>query len=175
MWQKIKEEVRYKSYKTIITKFFKMPNDLVGEFDIVSGKDWVTVIAFTPEMKLVVFEQFRPGVEKVVLNFPGGNLDQGMSPLEAAENELLEETGYKAGKIIQTAKTMVNPYDSRYCYSFIALDCVKVSEPDPEDEEHPVLREIPLDAFRAMIQEEPGIAELQTFYFALEYLGMIKP
>lgn len=150
-----------------------MPNGSVGEFDIIVQKNNSVVIALTPDMHVVVFEQFRPGPETVVLNFPGGNIDPHEQPEENAAKELLEETGYQ-GDITFLAKTMADPYISKYTYSFLALNCKKVSEPTgTELEEHPVVKEIPLRKFMELIRQEPGIAELQSLYFALDYLGKI--
>lgn len=170
-WKKVKTVERYSKYKCLITKWFEMPNGHVGEFDVISDKDNVVVVAFTQDMRVVVFEQFRPGPERVVLNFPGGSIEPGQSPEDAAVRELLEETGYK-GDMHFLAKTMADPYFEKTSYSFIATNCIKVSDPTgTEIEEHPVVREIPLSEFRSQLREYPGIAELQAFYFALEHLG----
>lgn len=151
-----------------------MPNNHVGEFDILVEKNNSVVIAFTPAMDIVVFEQFRTGPERVVLNFPGGNIEADETPEKNAVKELLEETGY-AGEVTLIAKTMTGPYSTRYTYSFVALNCVKVSEPTgTEVEEHPIVRTIPLKEFMRIIRAEPGIAELQSFYFALDHLGKIS-
>ena len=61
----------------------------------------VAIIAVTDEDKLLLVEQHRPPVNQTVLELPAGLVgdlsDHPMEDLEqAAQRELLEETGYRA-------------------------------------------------------------------------------
>ena len=44
-------------------------------------------------------EQFRIAAKSKMLEIPAGKLEKGEDPLECGKRELIEETGYKAGKI----------------------------------------------------------------------------
>jgi ADP-ribose pyrophosphatase len=55
------------------------------------------VLAFTNEGKLVVTKEYRHPTGKWMIGCPGGRIDTGESPIEAATRELLEETGYGNG------------------------------------------------------------------------------
>jgi ADP-ribose pyrophosphatase len=55
------------------------------------------VLAFTKEGKLVVTKEYRHPTGRWLLGCPGGRIDTGESPIEAAKRELLEETGYGNG------------------------------------------------------------------------------
>jgi ADP-ribose pyrophosphatase len=51
---------------------------------------------------------YRHGPRKVCLNVPGGLIEPGKSPLEAARRELLEETGYRADEWVALGRFTVD-------------------------------------------------------------------
>lgn len=84
-------------------------NGTVREFSVAESPDGVTVLALTPGGELVMVEQFRHGPREVTLEAPSGVVDPGESPVEAAERELHEETGY-AGRGAELLGTLLlNP------------------------------------------------------------------
>jgi ADP-ribose pyrophosphatase len=56
------------------------------------------VIAQTKDGKLLVTQEYRHPTGQWLLSCPGGRIDTGESPIEAARRELLEETGYGGGE-----------------------------------------------------------------------------
>lgn len=67
-------------------------------FYTIEVQDYVHVLASTPDGHVLTVRQFRPALEKSVLDFPCGHVDEGQTPVEAARAELLEETGYTADR-----------------------------------------------------------------------------
>lgn len=86
---------------------------------------WVNVVALTPGDELVMVRQFRHGPRVVTLEIPGGLVDPGETPEEAAARELIEETGYRAGRLESLGSLNPNPalFGNR-CHMQLALDCV---------------------------------------------------
>ncbi len=59
----------------------------------------VVVVAVTPSGSVVLERQFRPPMGRDVIELPAGLVDPGESMEVAAKRELIEETGWSAGKI----------------------------------------------------------------------------
>jgi 8-oxo-dGTP pyrophosphatase MutT (NUDIX family) len=89
--------------------------------------------------------QYRHGSREVTLEIPGGLVDPGDTPEEAATRELLEETGYRAEEMIKIGVSNPNPaiFNNR-CYTFLAQDITKVSDPKPDQTEDIEVVLIPL-------------------------------
>lgn len=113
----------------------------VFEFD-----SWANVVAITKNNEVVLVKQYRHGVQEVLLELPGGVVDDGENPLEGAKRELMEETGYSAGNIIEIGRLYPNPaiqQNTLYCY--LATDAELAGEQHLDDAEEIEVELIPLD------------------------------
>lgn len=79
-----------------------------GDYFVLDARDWVVVIPETEKTFLMV-KQWRHGINRVSIEFPGGIIDKGENPEDAAKRELLEETGCNAGAIIHLGTMSPNP------------------------------------------------------------------
>lgn len=61
----------------------------------IDAPSWVCVVAVTPDDRVVLVEQYRRGIDRIVRELPAGNLDPGEDPAVCAARELAEETGYR--------------------------------------------------------------------------------
>ncbi|MGB9778812.1 MAG: NUDIX hydrolase [Candidatus Bathyarchaeales archaeon] len=59
----------------------------------------VAVAAFTEDNRMILTKQYRHPLGKIVYDIPGGAIEDGETPQEAALRELEEETGYTAEKL----------------------------------------------------------------------------
>jgi ADP-ribose pyrophosphatase len=69
-----------------------------------NARDVVILIAVTPQGHLLLLEQFRPALDRWIVELPAGLVgdepDRGAEPLlEAAGRELIEETGWQASSL----------------------------------------------------------------------------
>ncbi len=60
----------------------------------------VIVLPIQADMLLLPLPQFRPGVQQATLDFPGGRLPDGMTPIEVAPHFLKKELGLDPGDIL---------------------------------------------------------------------------
>ena len=58
----------------------------------------VMIVPLLADGRVVLERQFRYPLKQTAIEFPAGKIDVGESPLQCAGRELLEETGYRAGK-----------------------------------------------------------------------------
>lgn len=126
---------------------------LQADFYVVENPDWVNVIALTEDDEVVLIEQFRHGVDSVVLEIPGGIVDPNESPEGAARRELIEETGYACGNLKLLGTSRPNPaIQNNTIFHYLAEDCVKTHEVRFDDHESIVGRTIPLTEVDQLIK-----------------------
>ena len=140
-------------------RVFKVREDLCrnGEreanFFVIENPDWVNIIALTKEMQVVLIEQYRQGIENVILEIPGGMIDAGETPEAAARRELLEETGYASDEFVYLGKSHPNPaINNNTLHHFLALNVEKIEEVAFDEHESVVTRHAPLPEIPALIK-----------------------
>jgi len=57
---------------------------VLAPFYLLDFPDWAQVVALTPDDRIVLVRQYRHGIGRVTLELPGGIVDPGETPLEAA-------------------------------------------------------------------------------------------
>jgi 8-oxo-dGTP pyrophosphatase MutT (NUDIX family) len=126
-------------YKVFTTAFVDGAHPLTGaslRFSLIESVDWVNVLALTPDDRVVLLRQYRPGVDAVCLEIPGGMIDAGEDPLVAAQRELVEETGYTAPRWRKLSATRPNPaIQTNTLHSYLALDAVVTAPQHLDDGE----------------------------------------
>src|SRR5260370_32419146 len=87
----------------------KLPSGRVlDDFYRIIMPEFALVVPVTPTGELLMVRGYRHGPRKVCLNVPGGLIEPGESPLEAAQRELLEETGYRAAEWVDLGAFIVD-------------------------------------------------------------------
>jgi len=99
------------------------PSGKTMRFSLIRAVDWVNVIALTRDEQVVLVRQYRPGIDSVCIEIPGGMVDEGEEPLVAAQRELVEETGYTSREWRPLGVVAPNPaIQNNRLHSFLALD-----------------------------------------------------
>lgn len=108
----------------------------IDDFYVIESNDWVNVIAITEFGHFIIEEQYRHGIGCVCYELPAGNVSKGESPLEAAQRELQEETGYAGGEWTSYYISAPNASGmSNYCHTFLAKGVRKQTDTNLEKSE----------------------------------------
>ena len=108
----------------------------IEEFHVAEYPDWALAVALTEEGQAVLVEQYRYAVDHVGLEFAAGVIHGDEPPLNAAQRELLEETGYTADEWITLGRCAVEPArHTNYGHLFVARGARRVAAPSLDDTE----------------------------------------
>ena len=173
-WKKCSEEITYNGYRSIKQKVFELPNGQKKTYDIVKGASYASIAAYTTDGEFLIVKEYRPGPEQILTGFPAGHIDKGEIPLEAAQRELLEETGYAASSMV-FLKEIRTAYTENKHYCFLATDCKKIQEPNLGDDEFIQLQKVSLtDLFKLLDdQTDNSFYSVDVAYLALRKLNLL--
>ncbi len=123
-------------------------------FDVLVCQEWVNVIALTPEGRVLLVRQWRVGNGQVTLEIPGGAVDPGETPLEAARRELEEETGHRAEGWEALGVVAPNPaFQTNRAHTFLARGARLAGPQRPDENEVIDLVEAPLADIPDMLRD----------------------
>lgn len=126
----------------------------------------VAIVAITDQDRVLLIEQFRPPVDRFVIEIPAGLAgdvagSESEDFAEAARRELLEETGYQAATIkkLQTGPPSAGLTDELITF-FEAKGLTKVNEGGGDESESIVVHEIPRSSLRDWLSQQAAAGKL---------------
>lgn len=173
-WKKINEKVvqinRFRKFKRVR---YRLPTGAVGNFYL-RMPTWgnpVVALVLTPQKKVVLAEQFRPGPERVLWELPGGGCMKGETPRQAIEREVIEETGYH-GKVRLVARSTNDAWATLSRSHFVITDAIQIAKPNNEHFEVTRVRLVSLKEFRRRLRA--GLmTDVEAGYLSLDALGLL--
>ena len=95
----------------------------------------VCIVARPSPSEVLLIRQYRHATGKELIEIPAGTLNRGEDPRDCALRELEEETGYRAGKMIERARFYTTPgFTTEFMHLYEASELVKTQTNFDEDE-----------------------------------------
>lgn len=120
-WQTVKSEYLWRRpWLTVRRDEVRLPDGRINpEFYVLEYPAWVNVIAITDDNRMVMVRQYRHGIDRTCFELCAGVVEDGETPLQGAQRELAEETGYTGGEWREIMVISANPSTTNnltYCF-----------------------------------------------------------
>ena len=120
--------------------------------EVVEYPQSVVIVPVDVDDNVILVRQYRYAVGDALLEAPAGKCDGREGPLETAQRELREETGYKAGDLRLMASYWTGPgLVTERMHAFLARD-LEESALAADDDEKITVERVPLDRVHDMIR-----------------------
>ena len=166
-WKVVAEQVLPAgSYRKVREITYELPDGRREVFTVKHEGGPVCILALTKDRQVVLAREFRPGPGVVLDELPGGEPEAGETNIEAAARELLEETGYRAGRIDYLMSGPTSAGMSNEILAFVlARDLERVEDGGGDETEEIRVHEVPrhdvaywlVDKLRAGYSIDPKI------------------
>lgn len=153
----------------------QLPNgQIIDDYFVYPRPDIVLILAITANKEIVLVRQYRHGVEKILLELPGGTFNPAEEKSElAAQRELAEETGYIADRLMPLATFYDNPVkDTNKIHVFIAENAQLLEKQNLDITEDIEIVLVPIAAIMEKIATGDIIVSgsIAAIYLGLQFL-----
>jgi ADP-ribose pyrophosphatase len=116
------------------------PSGVPTTREVITHPGSVVVLPVLPDGRILLIQQYRHAAHQYLWELVAGRIDAGESPREAAERELIEETGYRAKSLRVFLYMFPTPgFLEEKMYIFLA-EGLTAGEAEPEDDEKIISR-----------------------------------
>ncbi len=152
----------------------ELPNGNMSKREVIKHPGAVAVLAITDDEKIVMVEQYRKALEKIIVEIPAGKLEAGEDPEVCAKRELEEETGYDCKEMEWLISFYTSPgFADEIIHLYIAKGLEKKENAaSPDEDEFVNLLEVTLEEAEQLLKEQK-IYDAKTAY-AIQYLQLQK-
>lgn len=152
---------------------------IIDPYHVFDMPSWAAMLAVTPDMQAILINNYRHGAERIMVELPGGLVDDTDSDTaNAATRELLEETGHSVEQVFNLPP--IHPYPGRFrqhAYPFVGIGAKRVQAQALEDDEDLEVFTVPLsEAFRMFADGSVDVAAVHSgIMLAARHLIMTNP
>ncbi|SHE94307.1 NUDIX hydrolase [Clostridium fallax] len=156
------------SFLKLIKQEVLLPDGNIAKRDILRHPGAVAIIAFKDENTVVMVEQYRKAIDRVLLEIPAGKLEKDEDILECARRELEEEIGYTSNDIEYLGNFITAPgFCDEVIHLFKAKN-LKEKFAKGDDDEFINIKEFSLEEIKRLIKN--GIIVDCKTIAALQYI-----
>jgi ADP-ribose pyrophosphatase len=132
-----------------------LPNGrIIDDYHHVVVPDFAIMVVTDSDGALLFLRQYKHGLGAVSLTLPAGHIDAGEAPLDAAQRELLEETGHVAENWRSLGSFVVNGNQRCGVAHIFAADAARaVQAPESGDLEEMTLERLDRAAATAALRD----------------------
>ena len=148
---------------------------IMKQYQIVRRNPCVIIVPLCYDSFILVNE-FRPAIEKNILQFPAGKIEFGEEPIDSAIRELEEETGYIADRISKIGEFYTAPHFSDELIHVFSAECKQMTKSSHTDREKIVVEKIKCNEFPTLFNKNSLLdAKTLTAYsiWRMEHYGKI--
>ncbi len=149
---------------------------IIEEYFVVELPKTACALAITKEGDALLVRQYRHPVHEVLLELPGGFIDENELPEIAMKRELMEETGYEFSSVEQVGIIAANPgVLDNYTALFLAKGGKKTGNQSLDHNEEIEIVTMPLQELKTMFLENKIVQSLHAncIFYALKKMGEI--
>ena len=151
---------------------------IIDPYYIYEFPEWATAFALTEDNKVIMVRQYRHPVGEVIVELPGGCVDDADKDFQTAiARELLEETGYTFSSFEPLGKISANPStNTNWMHMFLAKGGKKVAEQKLDHNEEIIVELFSIDEVKELIRENKIVQAMHvtTILYALERIGELS-
>ncbi|MBI1999624.1 MAG: NUDIX hydrolase [candidate division NC10 bacterium] len=154
-WRKVGSRTLYQKAHVVVREdALELPDGRERAYPVLSLGASVGILPFPSKDRVILVRQFRHVPQEFSWEVPGGGILPGEAPEEAAQRELREEAGYRAGRLRRLGGFWPNnAYLDEIIHIFVA-DELAVDPLPVDQDEHLEARAFPFDEALAMAQDD---------------------